>query len=360
MMYLSSGSLDMMPQTMDLEQMPGAYLSSVAPAAWIQPAQMVPEQAEQHLEGCCSKGRCCCSKAAALSQVEVDSHAQVAEMVEDVKTILARSPKIASADLAQSSDGWFLVVAPTKGNTVTGDHVLALAKRALHEAAEKSKSVYVLGYKNPEFAFTTKAQGFEAKLAVMGIIQRACLCTFKQGTCQQGWTCRKDHPVIQVPVRVFLDAAQFQVTATEPVIQYCKQEFANFLMMVIHMLANNSGVAVTLHDEGGEGWSLEIPVIAEHSNFREHFLTLAQSAFLEASRQSKNIFVMGDGADPFIPTPNGFAAMLGEMTDQSQACWDVYKDGICSREGGCRWQHPQVLMPVRLVLKATEFPAMQE
>jgi len=332
---------------------PVTYLSSGPQGyTWMQPPQIAPVALSSKASAYEPKQQ----PIQPLSQNDVDSHAGVAEMVEAAKQILQRSPEIATADLTQSLDGWSLVVTPAKNSNAGGTHVLALAKRALFEAAEKSKSVYVLGYNSPAVAFATKAQGFESRLGVMASPHRACWRSFKQGSCHHGATCCKEHPILEVPVRVFLEAAQFQLTANEQVVKHCNQEFASFLMMIISWLTNTSGLPVSLFDLGGEGWSIEIPILDEHSNLREHLLALARSAFTEASRKSKNVFLMGFGAKPFIPKPNGFVAMLGEMADSNWACWDVYKEGVCAREGACRWQHPQCLMPVSLVLKPVESP----
>jgi hypothetical protein len=228
---------------------------------------------------------------------------------------------------------------------------IMLAKRALFQATEESKNVFVIGYCAPDKAFTTKAQGFEAQLTVMEHPQQACWRMFKHASCSHGTSCPKEHPGLQVPVRVFVEAPHFQAAAPPQTIQHCKQEFATFMMTVTSMLASSCGLAASLNSQGGDGWSIEIPLLAEYSSLQEHFLTRARDAFMEASQESKSVYVMGFGSTPFISKSNGFVTMLGDMADECQACWDVYTEGLCSRQCSCRWQHPQCLMPVSVEFK---------
>jgi len=327
---------------------------SAGPIVWTQPPEVSPE----HLSSKAAAYEPTQQPSQPLSQTDLDSHTAMAQMMEEVKQVLQRSPEIAIADLTQSLNGWFLVVAPAKNKGASGNQVLALTKRALLAAAEASKNVYVLGYEALNVAFATKAQGFESQLAVMGNAHRACWRTFKEGFCASGAACGKEHPILEVPVRVFLEAAQIEYTAIEPVVRFINQNFANCLMTIISMLTSSTGVAVSLFNLGGEGWSIEIPVLFEHSNLREQLLSLAQSAFMEASQQSKNVVVMRFGGMPFIPKSNGFVCMFGDMSNPHQACWDVYRDGVCSRKGACGWQHPQCLVPVNVVLKQMEPPTV--
>lgn len=282
---------------------------------------------------------------------EEDHLARVLESLQVLRNILEGQPEIASVDVSQSPNGASVVAVPTMEGRVDMDHVLMLAKRALFQATEESKNVFVIGYSSPDQALETKAQGFEAHLTVMEHPQKACWRMFKHGSCSHGTSCLKEHPGLQVPVRLFVEAPHFQAAALPKTIQHCKQEFATFMMTVTSMLASSCGLAATLNSQSGDGWSIEIPLLAEYSNLQEHFLTRARDAFMAASHESKGVYVMGFGASPFISKSTGFVTMLGDMADQNYACWNVYTEGLCSRQCSCRWQHPQCLMPASVEFK---------
>merc|ERR1719446_970756 len=67
------------------------------------------------------------------------------------------------------------------------------------------------------------------------------------------------------------------------------------------------------------------------------------------SKSQGFIAVLGDMQDESRAW--GFIAVLGDMQDESRACWDFYTKGVCSRECVCRWEHPECLMPINVVIK---------
>lgn len=313
-----------------------------SPVAFIQPAVATFEpQGHQKLS----------AKATAFKprpQVSSEELDKVASMIEATKKNLENSRSIASVDAVHTPEGWSIVIVPGGKSRSPVDRVVAAAKDALLKAAEGSDNVYVLGYAAPQSAFAEKPQGFEAQLAVMKSTETACWRIFKRGACHHDADCCKDHPSLQVPVQVYVESAQFLGQAT--IVDYFKQEVASFVMMVTSMLTSTAS-AQAFNDQDGQGWRVEVTLRPEDLLYKEHFLAVAKNALIESAQSSSSVYIMGSGAKPFISTSQGFTTMLGEMTDRSQACWDVYMHGCCWRNNACRWKHPQCLMPLNIVLK---------
>lgn len=325
-------------------------VASEAAQPWMQPPATA--QGHQRLS----------SKAAAfqpttqLPKANVDENSQLGEALEIAREHLQQSQNIMSVDVVQTSTGWSIVVTPTRRTSAPVDDVTALAKEALLKAAEESKDVYVLGFAFPETAFAPKPQGFEAQLVVMEGVKRSCWGLLKRGSCRYDTACKKQHPLLQASVQVVVEEARF--AAPVQVVQRFKQEAANFIMMVTTMLTSaacSAGVQafneIQMFDEDGQGWRIELSIRPEDMCLKDHLLVLAQNVFTEAAKHSQTVYIMGSRAAPFISKSEGFSLSLVEMTDKSQACWDVYMQGACCREQSCRWQHPQCLMPVNVVLK---------
>lgn len=318
-----------------------------SPMSYVQPTSPLPEAQVHRLN----------SKALAfqpspqLRQASEEDFGQVADMVHATKTILQNSRSVASVDVTQTFEGWSIVIAPQRKHQVSVDRAVAVAKDALLKAAQQSSNVYVLGYCAPHAAFEERPQGFEAQLGLMGSAEAACWRVFKRGSCHHGTDCCKEHPILQVPVHVYVEAAHF--AAQEQVVCSFKEEVASFVMMVTSML---TGVAAAqaFNDQDGQGWRVEVSLRAEDMCFKENFLTVVKNALMEAAQLSQNVYIMGTGAKPFISKSQGFTTMLGEMADRTQACWDLYMKGCCWRGDACRWRHPQCLMPVNVVLKQME------
>lgn len=282
-------------------------------------------------------------------KVNTEHTVKVEEMMKEVKVLLEKRKDILSADILQGATDWSLCIVPKGKGHASTEPMLAAAKDALLKAAETSRNVYVLGYAAPDTAFTAKPQGFEAQLGVMETMHTACWRVLKRGSCPKEW-CNQQHPILQMPVQVFVEVTQLDA-ATEVVSSFT-QEVANMMMMVAAMLTSAAcGAGVqSFNDEDGQGWRLEISVRAEDMCLTDHFLKLAQNALTEATQHAQSVFIIRSQAEPFVPKSSGFAVMLGEMTDQSQACWDVFMQG-CWRDQSCRWCHPQCLLPVNVVVK---------
>mmetsp|Transcript_109875 Transcript_109875/g.309893 ORF Transcript_109875/g.309893 Transcript_109875/m.309893 type:complete len:317 (-) Transcript_109875:145-1095(-) len=104
--------------------------------------------------------------------------------------------------------------------------------------------------------------------------------------------------------------------------------------------------------EDSRGWSLYGYVKPENSPHCVRVLDLAKDSLHRASEQSSNIYLVGYKAKPFLQTSAlGFNVRLALVQDERSACWDLLGTGVCSRNHGCRWQHPawQVHVAVQLV-----------
>lgn len=79
----------------------------------------------------------------------------------------------------------------------------------------------------------------------------------------------------------------------------------------------------------------------EHLCYAEQLVTTAKEAVMAVTSRSTGVCLMGYKQTPFLPKPQGFMATLGEMRDETRACWSMYTTGFCKRGGACRWKHPQ-------------------
>jgi hypothetical protein len=91
----------------------------------------------------------------------------------------------------------------------------------------------------------------------------------------------------------------------------------------------------------------------EDSWLAESLLTAAREALLRISANDSGVYVLGFNGRPFAPQPGGFSGILAKVRDGSQACWEMYKQGACSRGASCRWQHPAVGFPVNVLVSPT-------
>lgn len=332
-----------------------------SPAAWDQQGGFSPQSASTPLQrpSLNSKARVF-EPSQALSKVNVDCHSHVAEVVGKAKSILERCDGVNAVDVTQGLDGWTLSVAPSpEGHGRRGlETLVAYAKAALCEAAETTGTTYVLGYSRDAVAFPRQPQGFTAQLAVQENAKEPCWALLRYASCKYGETCCKEHPALQVPVRVFVENAIF--SGPRSVIQYYKGEFANFMVTVAAILSRCPSVeAQALVDQEGDAWYIDMSIRKEDFCLKENYIKLAKNAFMETMQHSQLVRVMGTGKTPFITKSDGFVTMLGEMADKSLACWDIYQHGCCWREGGwekCQWQHPQCIMPVNVVVRAMASP----
>jgi len=197
-----------------------------------------------------------------------------------------------------------------------------------------------------------KPQGFEATLAAMENARNACYHIFKKGFCRHGDQCSKQHPVCQQTVQVVVENSSFDGCGVRFVKAF-RQEVTALAMMITATLG---GCAYADNVEAREnkgciGWTIEVTPKEEMKMQREYFLTLAQNALFGATKDSNTVYIMGYAAKPFFSKPNGFVTILGDMQDESRACWDLYSKGFCTRDCACRWEHPECFMPLNIVIK---------
>mmetsp|Transcript_65131 Transcript_65131/g.139510 ORF Transcript_65131/g.139510 Transcript_65131/m.139510 type:complete len:363 (-) Transcript_65131:136-1224(-) len=118
------------------------------------------------------------------------------------------------------------------------------------------------------------------------------------------------------------------------------RQFGGLVAVVKQDLEDCAPVVGLETGEGSQGWSLMVQIHQEDFLHKERLLNMAKESLLRAAEQSRNVYVMGYCSRPFANTELGFAARLGIMRDENRACWDIFKQGFCCREGSCRWQHP--------------------
>lgn len=110
-----------------------------------------------------------------------------------------------------------------------------------------------------------------------------------------------------------------------------------------------------------EGSSIRIIMKPNSLCYAEAMLTTTKTSLLHSTASSTCVYVMGFGARPFTPKPWGFDTVLGPLSTQhhSAACWETYKYGRCSRDGGiCRWRHPAFLVNLSVTIEVKSVDGM--
>merc|ERR1712187_328737 len=106
----------------------------------------------------------------------------------------------------------------------------------------------------------------------------------------------------------------------------------------------------------GHDWFLEAS--CQQTDLRSACLNLplTQQAMLCAAEKSKNVYIVGYKRNPFMAMRGGlgFSAQLAVVEDETRACWDLLKTGICSRGCRCRWQHPSWQVSLNIVVRRSE------
>lgn len=84
----------------------------------------------------------------------------------------------------------------------------------------------------------------------------------------------------------------------------------------------------------------------------DRVLATAQKTFMELTKQSRSIYIMGySSPNAFIEHTNGFEVTLGAMENATRACWHVFKKGCCRHGTNCSKQHPVYQTIVRVFVE---------
>lgn len=275
------------------------------------------------------------------------------DVITYVKNALLESPNISNIEVNEDAGTYSIILQPTSGqgnrDQVT-DCLLTLAKEVLLEATGNSRCIYLMGYCSAK-PFVMQPQGFEATLAAMESPVTACWHVFKKGFCRHGNNCAKIHPVVEFPVRILVESVQFN--ASSRFVSNFKQEVADLTMAVIASLGecNYTEKVEAFKDKDCQGWTIEVTLKQSSSMHKNYILTLAKSALFSATNNSNTVYIMGYAQKPFQPKKRGFVTLLGDMQDESVACWDFYSKGMCRHDCSCRWVHPECLVPINVALK---------
>lgn len=278
----------------------------------------------------------------------------IAEVLRAAKQALQDSAHVVNVEISHDQNGWSVVIQPTgdsEEHMWKNELLLKTAKEALLEAASKSKSIYVMGYCGKD-TFNMRAQGFEATLGAMRDAGSACWHIFKKGFCRHAADCSKQHPAFTVPVHVLVEG--MQLNSCPRFADAFKQVVADLTQNVTSLLEESPYVEMVaaFKDGGYPGWTIEMTAKEElTAQNEEYLLTLAKNALFSASSDLEILYIMGYAVKPFTSKPHGFVTMIGDMQDESRVCWDMYSKGSCSRDCSCRWEHPECLMPINVVVK---------
>jgi hypothetical protein len=273
------------------------------------------------------------------------------EVIKHVQSLLQQSGQVAHIDVCDDVGGWFITIQPrVTDDKAQTEQVIALTKQALLEAASSSKRIYVMGYCGPK-PFIDRPLGFQATLGIMESSRSACYHVFKKGFCRHGAACSKQHPSFQVPVHVLVESAQFD--SCGHMAAAFKQETADIAMALTATLAGSSysDKVEAFKNTGSQGWTVEVTPKEELKTHKDHLLTLAKTTLFGATNHLSTLQLMGHASKPFITKPQGFAAVMGAVKDESRTCWDFYSKGICTRGCQCKWNHPEFLMPIDVMIK---------
>merc|ERR1719203_211419 len=112
----------------------------------------------------------------------VEAHGIFTEVVDLVRLTLSASPLVTCCQALHGSKGWSLVayVLPNALKVYRG-HLFALAQQTLMLAADRTDTVFVLGYAGSPFS--PMSLGFGAALAYMPDKATACWSSYAQGFC---------------------------------------------------------------------------------------------------------------------------------------------------------------------------------
>jgi len=94
----------------------------------------------------------------------------------------------------------------------------------------------------------------------------------------------------------------------------------------------------------------------QRSHTEGRLLAAAEAAVAAAVERAAGVALLGAQQAPFRREPGGFGAVLGELHDETRACWSMYATGFCKRKGACRWKHPQASVAFQFSVVAAPTP----
>jgi len=317
-------------------------------------------QCEQPIQKLSSKASCFKPRSATDEAARQHYKDHFAGVMKSAMTAIRLSGHVANVEISDDTTGWSITIQPQGEEEWLTDLLLTVAKEALLSAASQSKCMYVMGYCAPK-PFIMRSQGFEAMLGAMESPSGACWHVFKKGFCRHGDECKKQHPPCQMPVHVLVERVQAPMVPVmiaqgafqSDFVAEFKQDVAELAMSVTSSLnaCPYTHQVKAFKTKDYQGWNIEITLKEDSTAHKEYLLSLAKNALFEATNNSNNVYIMGYAAKPFTTKSQGFVSILGDMPDESKACWDLYSKGFCCRERECRWQHPQCLTPINVMLK---------
>lgn len=136
----------------------------------------------------------------------------------------------------------------------------------------------------------------------------------------------------------------------DPLFQEFQQEASQIIMTAQAALQADGRASCVQAMTAWEGMCLRIFV----PGGCEDILEVAKAALLSAADLSTSTYIMGYGGNPFTTQLGGFTATMGAMRDESKACWEMYRYGICRRSCHCRWQHPPFLTSITVSVEVAD------
>lgn len=282
----------------------------------------------------------------------------MAEVIRLTSDLIKQSEYLRDVEISEDRGAWSVVMQPKvlEEDSWQTEALIALARKALLEVAAKTKCIYVMGYCDSQ-PFSMRPQGFQATLCAMQNAATACWHMFKKGFCRHGDMCCKQHPIVEAPVHFLVEGVQ--VSPCARFAHSFKAQVADLALTVAAALAENPHVkdAKAIKDHESPGWTIEVMPEGELAGNQDYLLTLAKNVLFSGPGTPDHLCMIGYGAKPFVPKSCGFVVMIGEMHSQSRMCWDMYSRGFCSRAfGTCKFEHPECLMPVNIVVKEAFYP----
>jgi len=127
----------------------------------------------------------------------------------------------------------------------------------------------------------------------------------------------------------------------------------------VEALVTDVPISVHVHPDR-RGWSIIVRVRAEDMALSDSVFLCAQETIWQTTEQSGEACLLACRTNPFKAKSNGFTTILVPLGDMSQACWDFFATGQCSRYRHCRWEHPVRKQRLCVVVKQLNEAALTE